>query len=249
MDEKVRPLLCIVPGWGGTRETWRDFIASAEECFDVQCIELPCFGGVPCPSTPWGVDQYAEYVFHQLMPIKKENPRAKIILLGHSFGGQVSTRVAVLHPDSFDELVLIAPAIVRPKRKIKRAVFGFFAKIGKSVLHTDTKNTTISEMKRKMYSAIFSPDYADTTGIERDIFRKVIREDLREYLPQIKKQALIFWGKHDSYTPLRHGKEIKSIMNTNAELIVFPEGRHGLHHSHSEDIIKTLQEKYCVTDS
>ncbi len=245
MVEHARPILCIVPGWGGTKETWKAFIASTKENFDVHCIELPCFGGVACPQSVWGVEQYAEYVNLQLKDIKKESGDKKIILLGHSFGGQVATYTASTHPESFDELVLIAAAVVRPRRIIKRAIFRTCVKIAKTVLRTNKNNTKASEIKKKMYNAIFSPDYVQTTGIEREIFRKVIREDMRHALPKIVKNTLVFWGKYDTYTPLRHGKLIAKKL-PNAELIIFKNGKHGLHHTHTTDILKTLKERYTT---
>lgn len=238
-----KPILCIVPGWDGSRETWQKFIVSAEKDFDVHCIELPGFGGVDTPHTVWGVEQYGEYVFLQLAEIRKEHTEAKIILLGHSFGGQVAAYVAEWHADSFDELVLVAAAIVRPKRRIKRVIFGSAAKIVKFFLHTTKRNTRTSELKRKMYNAIFSPDYADTSGIKREIFKKVIREDMQESLQKINKNVLIFWGKHDSYTPIRFAKRIANKLKK-SELVVFPDGKHGLHHTHGEVILTKLKERY-----
>lgn len=245
MAERSRPVLCIIPGWGGSKETWKEFIASAKENFDVCCIELPCFGGVACPQTVWGIEQYAEYVNLQLKEIRKEERNKKIILLGHSFGGQVAACVAEKHPDSFDELVLIAAAVVRPRRILKRVILGTCARIVKSLLKTHQQNTKIADIKKRMYNAIFSPDYTDTSGIMRDIFRKVIREDMRHVLPKITKRTLVFWGKYDSYTPLRHGKIIaKKIPNT--ELVVFKTGKHGLHRTHTADILNTLKQRYTT---
>lgn len=238
-----KPVLCIVPGWGGSRETWEKFIASAEANFDVYCIELPGFGGVASPQSVWGVEQYGEYVFLQLAEIKKENPGKKIILLGHSFGGQVATYVASWHGDVFDELVLISAAVVRPKRRLKRWIFGILTRVIKAILRTQEENTRITHMKKKIYSTIFSTDYTDTSGIQREIFKKVIREDAQSLLPKIKKQVLIFWGKNDTHTPLRHGKKIAKKL-AHAEMIIFPDGRHGLHQTHIHDILIKLKERY-----
>lgn len=245
MSESSHPILCIVPGWGGTKETWKEFTTHAEEYFDVHCIELPCFGGVDCPQTVWGIEQYAEYVHLKLQEIQKESGDRKLILLGHSFGGQVATYVAEKHPDSFDELVLIAAAIIRPRRVIKRAILGTCSKVVKMLLKTQKHNTKMAEIKKKLYNVIFSPDYIETSGIKREIFRKIIREDMRYALPKISKKTLIFWGKHDTYTPLRHGKLIAKKM-PNAELVIFKNGRHGLHHTHSADILNTLKERYTT---
>ncbi len=240
-----KPVLCIVPGWGGTKETWKEFSELAQKYFTVCCIELPGFGGVTTPHSVWGVEQYGEYVYHQLIEIRKENPNKKIILLGHSFGGQVATYVAEWHADMFDELVLIAAAVVRPKRRVKRLVFRLLTGVVKKILHTEQENTRMTEIKKRIYSSLFSTDYIDTSGIKREIFKKVIREDMQDSLPKITKSVLMFWGVHDTYTPLRHGKKIAKKI-PNSELIVFRDGRHGLHHTHKEKILEKLKERYTT---
>ncbi len=245
MTDHTRPILCIIPGWGGTQETWKKFATLAAGDFDVHCIELPCFGGVACPQSVWGVEQYAEYVNLQLKEIRKQSDNKKIILLGHSFGGQVAVSVASTHPDACDELVLIAAAAIRPRRVIKRAVFSACVKIAKALLRNSINNTKISDIKKKIYNALFSPDYMETSGIEREIFKKVIREDMRHVLSKIVQHTLVFWGRHDSYTPLRHGKMIARLL-PEAELVIFRDGRHGLHHTHSADILSKLKARYTT---
>ncbi len=238
-----KPILCIIPGWDGTKETWKEFCESAREFFDVHCIELPCFGGVECPRGIWGIEQYGEYVYHQVHEIRKNNPERKIILMGHSFGGQVAAYVGEWHSSVFDELVLMGAAIIRPKRIFKRTILGSIAKIGKLLLSSKTHNTRAADIKKSLYRAFYSPDYTETSGVKREIFRKVIREDMRGSLPKITQHVLIFWGKRDTYTPLRHGKKIAKLL-TNAEMVVFEDGRHGLHHTHAADILTKLKARY-----
>ena len=36
--------LVILPGWGGNKETWKEFASLASKDFEVQIIDLPCFG-------------------------------------------------------------------------------------------------------------------------------------------------------------------------------------------------------------
>ncbi len=238
-----KPVLCIIPGWGGSTETWNTFITASQPYFDVRCIELPGFGGVTLPHQVWGVLEYGEYVFQQLLEVRREHPQQKIILLGHSFGGQVAAYVVGTHPESCDELVLIAPAIVRPRRRLKRLVFGGLSTVVKKILKHTHNNTRASEIKQKIYQAFFSPDYEHTSGIKREIFKKVIREDMRYILPRIDTHVLLFWGARDSYTPIRHGRKIGKLLR-NVETIVFPYGTHGLHHTHTHDILTKLKERY-----
>ena len=54
--------LIIIPGWGGNKQTWKEFAELAGKDFEVEVIELPCFGDEPCPATAWNVEDYVEFV-------------------------------------------------------------------------------------------------------------------------------------------------------------------------------------------
>ena len=48
--------IIILPGWGGSHETWHDFVTLlAPQVSDVRVIDLPCFGTEPCPKEVWGI--------------------------------------------------------------------------------------------------------------------------------------------------------------------------------------------------
>jgi pimeloyl-ACP methyl ester carboxylesterase len=241
-----KPILCIIPGWGGTKKTWSQFMQKAKDVFDVRCIELPCFGEIACPNEVWGVGEYAEYVYQELQAIKKESPDKKIILLGHSFGGQVAVTMITHHIDSVNDLVLVAAAVIRPKRILKRFVLGAIAQMVRIALPREEVGSKVGKVKRKLYNLFSSPDYAKTTGVEREIFKKVIREDKSNVLSSITVPTIVFWGRRDRYTPLRQGQKISQMIPT-SELIVFPEGKHGLHLTHADDILRVLKSRYTTT--
>ena len=61
MPESKKTII-ILPGWGGTKETWQPFIERAKEHYNVECINLPCFGDEPCPEKVWGIEEYSHFV-------------------------------------------------------------------------------------------------------------------------------------------------------------------------------------------
>ena len=79
--------LIIIPGWGGDKSTWQQAQTLFSKHIETICIELPCFGDVPCPKDVWGVKEYANFVEQSIQALNKKN----IVILGHSFGGQVAT--------------------------------------------------------------------------------------------------------------------------------------------------------------
>src|SRR3989344_3450904 len=113
MEEKNT--LVILPGWGGTKETWKPFMEMARRNYDVHCIELPCFGSEPCPNEVWGVEDYADFVKSKII-----NHKSGIILMGHSFGGAVAVQLVAEHPELVSKLILSGPAVIRHKLHLKR---------------------------------------------------------------------------------------------------------------------------------
>lgn len=217
-------ILIILPGWGGNEQTWTKFTDIAEKKVDTYVIDLPCFGSEPCPTRVWGVEDYAEFVKNKIKNITNE----PIILLGHSFGGQVATYFTVYNPDMVEKLILSGAAIFRPAKLIKRTIYNKIAKLGKLIFKLPILKKYSVQSRRLIYRIANSPDYSHTDGVKKEIFKKVIRQDLVKILPQIKIPTLVAWGTKDSYVPLKKGKKIAKLI-PNAKLKIFKKGKHGLH--------------------
>ncbi len=229
--------LVIIPGWGGSHETWEKFIQIAQPHFkDVVCIDLPCFGGNPCPKTVWGVEQYAEYVKRKIEKIPSDN----IILLGHSFGGQVSSYLVAHNPQICKKFVLCAGAVFRPKRPIRRAFFWFVAKAGKLIFRLPVIEKFSVWAKKLLYRSADSPDYSKTSGIQKQIFQKIIRQDLSVVLPKILVPTLIVWGTFDKYVPLKDGKNAQKLI-PNSHLEVVLGAGHGIHLTHTQKLLQIVK--------
>ena len=177
----MKPLLLILPGWGGTKKTWQAFSEKASGFFDVQVLELPCFGDEPCPSTVWGIAEYAEFVKSKIQKISGK----ELIILGHSFGGQVAVSLVAEHENVCRKLILSGAAIIRKKHSWKNNVYKLLAVTGNFIFSMPILWRVKSQARSVLYKAADSPDYLKTSGIEREIFKKVIREDLYQKLQNI----------------------------------------------------------------
>lgn len=227
--------IVIIPGWDGTRKTWKNFIQLAEKDFEVHFIDMPCFGDEPCPKEIWGVDEYAEYVKNKILNLEKP------ILLGHSFGGQVAANLVANNSDLFSRLILSGAAVMRPKYTFKRLFFNIIAKAGKLFFSLPYLNKLENLAKKVLYKTADSPDYKDAAGIKREIFKKVIHQDQTYLLNKIKIKTLVVWGSRDSYVSLSEGKKIASLIHE-AELKVIPDGKHGLHIQQPEHLLNIIKD-------
>ena len=229
--------LIIIPGWGGSHETWAKFMDLARPHFkDVVCIDLPCFGGNACPKTVWGVEQYSEYVKRKLEKMPEEGR----VIVGHSFGGQVSAHLVANNPGICEKYVLYAGAVFRPKRPIRRAFFWVIAKTGKILFRLHVIENIGVWAKKVLYKTAGSPDYSKTSGIQQEIFKKIIRQDLSLELPKIKVPTLIVWGTLDRYVPLKDGKRARQLI-AESRLEVVAGAGHGIHLSHGEKLLQIIE--------
>ncbi|KKR21903.1 MAG: Hydrolase, alpha/beta fold family protein [Parcubacteria group bacterium GW2011_GWE2_39_37] len=231
----MKQQLIIIPGWGGNRKSWQNFIDLAKDNFEVFFIDMPCFGDLPCPDKVWGVDEYALFVKKKVEDLNLHKP----ILLGHSFGGQVAANLTATNPDLFSLLILSGAAILRPSYTLKRIIFKMIATVGKMIFKLPILRPVEKIARRVLYKAADSPDYEETSGVKREIFKKIIRQSQVHLLPQIKIPSLVIWGSEDSYVSLSQGKIIAEKI-PNAELRVVQGGNHGLHIQQPENLYKII---------
>lgn len=228
--------LVILPGWGGTKETWQKFVDLAKQDFDVQVINLPCFGDEPCPKEPWGIEEYSEFVKSKI-----SNIQSPIVLMGHSFGGQVAAYFASQNSNLIDKLILFAPALLRKKPGLRSLLFAFVAKIGKLFFKLPFIEKFDVWAKKLLYKAADSPDYNNTSGIKREIFKKIIRQDLSECLPKISVPTMLLQGTMDKYVNVKDSQKAAKLI-PNVKLEIVPLARHGMHFQQPENLLKIIKQ-------
>ena len=234
----MKQQLIILPGWAGTKETWQDFIKIAEKDYKVICFNLPCFGDEPCPKEVWGVENYSEFVKNKIKKLNLEKP----ILLGHSFGGQVATYLAINNPEIISKLILSGSASLRLQgNSLRKIIFKFIAKFGKIIFKIPMIERFDIFAKKILYYFAGSTDYLKTSGVKREIFKKLITQNLENSLCKISVKTLIIWGTKDIYIPLKIGKKIARLI-PNAEFKIIKNGRHGLHIQQPDNLLKIIKE-------
>ncbi len=189
--------IVVLHGWGQNRKVWVEF-ASRFEPNEVIAIDLPGFGDEPLVSDDWGIPEYASWVMSKISKMNLND----VILLGHSFGGRISTFIASEQPEWLRALILTgSPSIYRPtlitKLKIKKY----------KVLKWISNKLNLKPQK-------ISVDLtdADKRGLGK-IFRKVVPFDQTELLKKINTPTLLLWGENDEPVPLRIAYEINQLIN------------------------------------
>lgn len=228
--EKYEDTVLILHGWGANSFSWHNVAyLLAEKGLRVVAVDLPGFGETPPPEDVWGTDDYVDFIWK----FCKEIDLSKFFLIGHSFGGALATKFTYDHPNMVKRLVLCDAAAIRKERlNFRQKTAKFLSKAGSKVI----ADTPFYHFFEKMaYKLAGSYDYYKANPIMREIFKKIIIDDMSELARAIKNPCLIIWGREDMATPL----EDAFIMNELIEgsyLKIINEARHNPYRTHPKEV-------------
>lgn len=208
-----RTRVVILHGWGQSLMSLLQLGRILASDFEVHLLDLPGFGRSPAPPTDWDTSDYAELIENYI----EDGGNRPVVLLGHSFGGRVSVRLAAKRPDLVAAVVLIAAAGLPPIRTLRQkarllCISALAWGIGWLEQFTGPK------LRRWFRSRFASADDL-ASGELRGTFRKVIAEDLSVEASQIQSPTLLLWGDRDASTPLSMGLQYNGLIS-GSELIV-----------------------------
>ena len=229
--KKTHKKLYILHGWAvdPQNESKWQAVRDALQASGVESEFLPLPGlTVPLEGVEaWKLGDYVAW-------LKKQLPEEPVVLLGHSFGGQLSVRFSSEYPQRVRALVLVDSSGIRDMSlpaQLKRAVFYFAAKAGKVL-------SFVPAAKQLLYRAAGEKDYFVAPPIMKKTMSQVIREDIRHELPLLKIPALVIWGSQDKVTPVRNLEFFRKIPDVRIKMV---EGaRHSPQFTHPEEVAKQV---------
>lgn len=213
--------ILIMHGWGANIPAMMPVHNILKNNFKVYTIDFPGFGESPEPKEAWGVFEYADFIkkFIDIMEIKK------ITLIGHSFGGRISLILSSKYPDLVNRMVLIDGAGLIPKRTFKYYFKVYSFKTLKKIYNLLFFFKDKEERMKKFYTKFGSQDYKDANPIMKKVLVKVVNEDLRPLLKDIKANTLLIWGRNDTATPV-YMAEIMEKEIENSGLVILENAGH-----------------------
>ena len=210
--------LIILHGWGSNKEIMKQAFKKHLSQYKHIYIDMPGFGK-SSNNMILTTQDYAKIIKIFLDTIKaKAN-----IAMGHSFGGKVST---LLEPDC---LVLLSSAGIVTKKpwsiKAKIATFKLLRHLG----------------MQKIRELFVAPDAKGMSHEMYETFKNVVDEDFRNSFASFTNNALLFWGKEDTATPLYTGEEIATLIKPSK---LYPlDGDHFFFLQHSQFISDKIQQE------
>jgi len=207
--------ILILHGWGSNKEIMKQAFCKTLPEYKHIYVDMPGFGKSN-NEIVLETSDYANIIKEFLVKIAVE-PK---IAMGHSFGGKVSTLLAT------PCLVLLSSSgILVPKQfkvRLKIALFKFLKPFGLDRLHQLFVSDDAKGMSQAMY----------------ETFKNVVNEEFETNFSASQSQALLFWGKEDTATPLWSGEKIAEMISKSE---FYPlDGDHFFFLSHSPFIAQTI---------
>jgi pimeloyl-ACP methyl ester carboxylesterase len=210
------PAIILLHGWGHSIESMRPLGELLSQSAQVHLIDLPGFGKSPKPTEDWDTVGYANRIYQYL----EDNKIQSADLLGHSFGGRVSIRLASRHPERVRSVVLINSGGLKRtltgKKKIRAQLIGFLSKTIKQI----DKLTSAGLFQSWFVPRFGSADYKNA-GPLRNILVKTVTEDVSEDAAKITSPTFILWGELDQETPVESGQRLHALIQ-NSQLVILP---------------------------
>lgn len=240
------PAILVLHGWGSSSDSWirvQEFLA--KEGYFVICPDLPGFGKSDIPDSAWSIKEYEKVVidFVKKMEDKFDNFSEPFFLLGHSFGGTISIKIASDNSLKLRKLLLCDPAGIRVKPSIKTRIIILISSIGDLFFSLEPLRRIKDLARNFFYSFIKERDYVKATGIMKETIKKILKEDLSLDLLKIKTETLLLWGEKDKIIPLKYSKIYRDKIK-NSHLETFSKTGHSPHLSCpsllAKEIIKFL---------
>jgi len=235
----------VLHGWGSSSEPWEPLAQLlVKQGFEVIVPDLPGFGGSEPPKEVWGIDDYASFI----QSFCTELRIAKCHVIAHSFGGRVALRLASTEAIGIDRLILCSSAGLRPsdlRSRLKRLVFYVLSKSGKAAARLPLLTGFQPAARRILYRGAGEHDYEKAPGVMKDVFIRVVSEDMAGDLPLVGVPTLLIWGENDRLTPIRDGRCMHRLLS-GSSLYVIPGTGHNAYRDLPEEtaacILKFLKE-------
>lgn len=170
-------------------------------------------------------------------------------LVGHSMGGEISLRLALMAPERIRSLVLMDSACyvsgrdARVERLLRLPAWLARLLLRKTVLTPRYARQTLhagfhdpTRVTAQAITAYAAP--AGLPGAAATLHRMMGQLDFgawQERYAEIRQPACLIWGEHDTWTPLAHGRRLAGVLQ-DAQLHVVAQAHHIPHEERPEEV-------------
>jgi pimeloyl-ACP methyl ester carboxylesterase len=173
----------LVHGLAGSTRWWRRNVAALAERHTVYLVNLPGFGAFRRRRIHFALAEAADWLGAW---IEAANV-APCHVVAHSMGGHIAIRLAARKPTLVRRLVLVAPAIVAGRRRLRAYPFALVAAI---------RAMTPSFLPLRALDTLRAGPFTLLRAA-----RSLLADDIRAELREIVAPTLLIWGERDALVP------------------------------------------------
>lgn len=205
----------LLHGLGSYAPAWNKMIPLLSEDFHCLAIDLPNYGLSEKGSFPFTMSFFAECIEEFIRRLALE----KVVVVGHSMGGQIALTMALRRRIVLQKLVLLAPAGFETFTAADRAWFrqfatpAFFEELSVEQI-TENFDLNFSAKKLPFDARFMLKDrlelrekdprgYASFCAMISDCIQSMLKAPVFEQLYTIDHPTLIFFGEEDHLIPNR----------------------------------------------
>lgn len=190
-----RPFV-LVHGIGVSSRYFHPAAAELTKYGPVFVVDLPGYGSAPDPHRDVTIVDHAAVLAKYLAAEGIANP----VLVGHSMGTQVVSRLALDYPDATSSIVLMAPTMDPAARTFGRAARRLL--------------TDILRYEPPRVNLVVSVDYFFRCGIPY-FLRQVphlLEDRMEDRLPRLAAKSLVLRGDKDVISPEAWSREVAGLL-------------------------------------
>lgn len=206
-----KKLYVLLHGWGMNRRCYNRFINLIKDSSIT--FDLPGHGDSGDPYDYFDTYEYAYQIFLCL----QEFGDREIVLVGHSFGGRLALLLSSVFKINIVEMILASSAGIN-KFSITKFIKVRIYKVCKWFVNKKV-------LPRKVLLHFGSGDYINANPLLRRILVRVVNQDLRLFLCNIKCFTLLVWDRRDKVTPYWICKKISKCI-VGSKIVLFARGGH-----------------------
>lgn len=204
----------MLHGWQHSHANLLDLAKFLSKDYQVYLLDLPGFGKTPMLSEEASTADYVQYVKSFL-----EQEGITPTLIGHSFGGRISVKLAALYPEIIDEKLILIGTPGFPQRK----TFWQASRLKLLKYFSKTLKVIDAVIRTNFFKNYFVPKFGSSdyqqAGNLRKLLVKTVNENLSEFAVKIRKKTLLLWGANDTQAGLEQAYAYKEEIH-NSELRV-----------------------------
>ncbi|MEK7526272.1 MAG: alpha/beta hydrolase [Patescibacteria group bacterium] len=232
--------ILLLHGWGSNTQKLNSL---KEELTNLGWrVYLPTLPGfdAPDPTEIWNNDNYVNYV---LKATRKFFKNKSFFVFGHSFGGGLAIKIALLNDKNIEGIVLCSAARVARKVNIfTKLFFNSIAKAGKVFLPVPFLGLFL---RKVLYKAAGAHGFDKKSLVMQQTFKKVVSENLRSQVKIIKLPTLVLWGEKDKMTPIENAYFLNESIK-NSTLIIFEDDGHKLPYDRPKEVAGEIQKWFST---